>query len=37
MKGFQSDLYAEVDFDDMWDEDAFREDEDRWFDDEDES
>jgi len=32
-----SDLYTTVDWDDRWDEDTSRDDEDRWFDDEDES
>ncbi|KAF9651229.1 hypothetical protein BDM02DRAFT_3110943 [Thelephora ganbajun] len=32
-----SDLYATVDWDDMWDEETSRDDEDRWFEDEDES
>jgi len=33
----QSDLYATVDWDDRWDEDTSRDDEDRWFEDEDEN
>jgi len=32
-----SDLYATVDWDDRWDEDTSRDDQDRWFDDGDES
>ena len=33
----QSDLYATVDWDDTWDGDASRDDQDRWFEDEDET